>query len=49
MRENRRLAAAAVLPGTALVSVHQVHSPDVVAVEEPWGDDRRPRADALVT
>lgn len=49
VRENRRLAAAAVLPGTAAVSVHQVHSPDVVVVEEPWGDDRRPRADALVT
>lgn len=47
--ENRRLAAEAVLPGAALVSVHQVHSPDVVVVEEPWGVDERPRADALVT
>src|SRR5690606_9120933 len=49
VRENRRLAADAVLPGAALVSVHQIHSPDVVVVEEPWSDDRRPRADALVT
>lgn len=49
VRENRRLAVEAVLPGADLVSVHQIHSPDVVVVEEPWGDDQRPRADALVT
>jgi len=49
VRENRRLAVEAVLPGAALVSVHQIHSPDVAVVEEPWSDDRRPRADALVT
>ena len=47
--ENRRRAIAAVLPGAALVTVHQVHSPQVVAVTEPWPDDARPHADALVT
>jgi YfiH family protein len=47
--ENRRRAVDAVLPGAALVTVHQVHSPDVVTVTEPWLDDSRPRADALVT
>ncbi|WP_374408027.1 peptidoglycan editing factor PgeF [Pelagerythrobacter sp.] len=47
--ENRRRAAEAVLPGAALVSVHQVHSPDVATVAEPWSDDARPHADALVT
>ena len=47
--ENRRRAVAAVLPGAALVTVHQVHSPDVVTVTEPWPDDSRPKADALVT
>ena len=47
--ENRRRAVAAVLPGAALVTVHQVHSPDVVTVTEPWPDDARPQADALVT
>lgn len=47
--ENRRRAAAAVLPGATLVGVHQVHSPDVVTVREPWPDDARPKADALVT
>ena len=47
--ENRRRAVEAVLPGAALVTVHQVHSPDVVTVTAPWPDDARPRADALVT
>lgn len=47
--ENRRRAAEAVLPGTALVGVHQIHSAKVVTVTEPWGDDARPPADALVT
>jgi polyphenol oxidase len=47
--ENRARAAAAVLPEATLVTVHQVHSAEVVAVAEPWPDDRRPRADALVT
>ena len=47
--ENRARAVAAVLPGAALVTVHQVHSPDVVTVTAPWPDDARPQADALVT
>lgn len=47
--ENRRRAAEDVLPGAALVSVHQVHSADAVTVHAPWPDDRRPKADALVT
>ncbi len=45
---NRDLAAAAVLPGASLVTVHQVHSPEVVTVESPFPGDR-PKADALVT
>ena len=47
--ENRRRAVNAVLTGATLVTVHQVHSPDVVTVTEPWPDDARPQADALVT
>ena len=47
--ENRARAVAAVLPGAALVTVHQVHSPEVVTVTAPWPDDSRPQADALVT
>ena len=47
--ENRRRAAEAVLPGARLVGVYQVHSPRVETVTEPWPDDDRPRADAMVT
>lgn len=47
--ENRCRAVEAVHPGSRLVSVYQVHSPDCVAVDEPWSDGDRPQADALVT
>ena len=47
--ENRRRAADAVMPGGPVVAVYQVHSPDVVAVPQAWGDDERPEADGLVT
>ena len=47
--ENRRRAVAAVLPGAALVTVHQVHSAGSVIVSEPFADAARPHADALVT
>ena len=46
---NRELARDALLPGAALVTLHQVHSPDVVTVTEPIPQDRRPAADAMVT
>jgi polyphenol oxidase len=47
--ENRRRAIAAVLSGAQLATVHQVHSPTVVRVEQPWPRDERPHADAMVT
>lgn len=47
--ENRARARDAVLSGGALVTVHQIHSPDVVTVDTAWPDDARPKADALVT
>ena len=48
--ENRRRAVAAVLPQARLVTVYQIHSPDVVTVADPWPDDEhRPKADAMVT
>lgn len=47
--ENQRRAIAAVAPGARLVTVYQVHSPDAVAVIEPWDDALRPHADAIVT
>ncbi|HEX6661306.1 MAG TPA: peptidoglycan editing factor PgeF [Sphingomicrobium sp.] len=46
---NRRLAIDAVLPDAELVTVHQVHSADVVYADRAWAQDDRPRADALVT
>lgn len=49
VRENRRRAVAAVAPGATLVTVHQVHSADVVTVTAPIPDDARPPADAMVT
>lgn len=47
--ENRRRAIAALLPDAVLVMPHQVHSPDAVVVTEPWPQDARPHADAVVT
>lgn len=47
---NRRLAVEAVAPGARLATVHQVHSALALAAGvDPWPDDRRPRADAIVT
>jgi YfiH family protein len=48
--ENRaRMAAALGVPPGCLVTAYQVHSADVVVVEQPWPADRRPHADAIVT
>ncbi|OYY71619.1 polyphenol oxidase family protein [Sphingomonas sp. 28-63-12] len=46
---NRHRAAAAVLPGAALVTVFQVHSAEVVPITAPIAFADRPRADAMVT
>jgi YfiH family protein len=49
VQENRRRMAAALgAKHDALISVHQVHSPDAVIVEGPWRGER-PKADAMVT
>ncbi len=48
IRENRRRAVEAVAPGTALVTLHQVHSADALYVTAPFPDDARPKADAMV-
>ena len=47
--ENRRRAVAAVLPGSALSRVYQVHSANVVTVTKPIDQHNPPKADALVT
>lgn len=47
--ENRRVAVDALCSGAALATVHQAHSAEVVVATEPWPQDQRPRADAMVT
>ena len=47
--ENRRRAVAALLADAELVTVHQIHSAEVVRVDRPWAQESRPRADAMVT
>jgi hypothetical protein len=47
--ENRRRAIDSVMPGARLATVYQVHSADARYVAEPWPDDQRPKADAMVT
>ena len=43
------MAAALGVPADHLLTLYQVHSPDVVVADKPWTPDNRPRADALVT
>lgn len=47
----RAAAAEALIEGAKVVSPHQVHSPDVITVDEAWEDapEGRPVADAVVT
>ena len=47
--QNRRLAVEAILPDAHLASVYQIHSPTCVTLAQPWDEDDRPEADALVT
>ncbi|MEM7169347.1 MAG: peptidoglycan editing factor PgeF [Pseudomonadota bacterium] len=48
--ENRaRIAADLGLASEYLLTVYQVHSPDVVEVTEPWRREEAPQADAMVT
>jgi len=48
--ENRARAMRALgLAPDRLIGLFQVHTPDVVVLDEPWGIEERPRADAVVT
>src|SRR5471030_1361713 len=48
--ENRaRMAAALGVLPDHLVTAYQIHSPDVVIADQPWTQEKRPRADAIVT
>jgi YfiH family protein len=46
---NRRLAVAALLPGSELATVYQVHGAEAVVADHRWPQDERPHADAMVT
>ena len=46
---RRRMAEQMGVTSDRLLTLYQVHSPDVVVVTTPWGDAARPKADALVT
>ncbi|MEO9469851.1 peptidoglycan editing factor PgeF [Parasphingorhabdus sp.] len=47
--KNRQRAKQTILPDSELVTLHQVHSADVVTVDHPFDLDQRPHADAMVT
>jgi YfiH family protein len=48
--ENRqRVLEMAGIPAKTLLTAYQVHSPDVLVVEEEWREGPRPKVDALVT
>jgi YfiH family protein len=50
VRENRRRVLDMVgIPANTLLTAYQVHSPDVLVVEEEWREGPRPKVDALVT
>jgi YfiH family protein len=46
---RRRMADALGVQPSHFLTVHQIHSPDVVIATAPWPAHDRPRADALVT
>lgn len=49
LAENRARAVGAVAPGAALVTLHQVHSAQAVAVTGAFPDDARPHADGMAS
>lgn len=49
LENRRRVLQLAGIPAKSLLTAYQVHSPDVLVVEEEWRDGARPKVDALVT
>jgi len=48
--ENRkRVLQQLGIPNSELVTLYQVHSPDVIEVDGPWSSDGPPQADGMVT
>ncbi len=46
---NRAMAGTAILPGSELTTLYQIHSAKVITVTSPISLDDRPEADAIVT
>ena len=46
---RRRMAARFGLEREHLLGLYQIHSAEVVTVQEPWPESERPRADGMVT
>jgi len=46
---RRRVAASLGASRDNLLSLYQIHSPDVIIADTPWDYDYRPQADGLVT
>jgi YfiH family protein len=50
VHENRRRMAATLdIAPEKLLTLHQIHSPDVIVATEPWPSTARPKGDAMVT
>lgn len=50
VQENRRrMAAALEVAPEKLLTLYQIHSPDVIVATEPWQASIRPKGDAMVT
>lgn len=49
VENRRRMAAHMGVAPDRLLTLYQVHSPDVVVATTPWASDARPKADAIVT
>src|SRR5471032_2549104 len=48
--ENRkRMATSLGVSPDRLLSLYQIHSPEVIVAEKPWTRENRPRADGVVT
>ena len=46
---RRRMASALGVAPDRLLSVYQIHSPEIVTVERPWTPEERPKADGMAT
>jgi len=49
LENRRRMAAYMGVAPERFLSLHQVHSPDVMVATGPWDSEVRPKADAIVT